>query len=38
MTFIIVASIVSALGWRYGFLGAGLVGLVGALIILAFFS
>lgn len=33
MTFIVVASIVSALGWRYGFLGAGLVGLFGALII-----
>jgi OPA family sugar phosphate sensor protein UhpC-like MFS transporter len=29
MTFIIVASIVSALGWRYGFLGAGLVGQFG---------
>lgn len=37
MTFIIVASIVSALGWRYGFLGAGLVGLLGALIIWRFF-
>lgn len=37
MTFIIVASIVSALGWRYGFLGAGLVGLTGALIIWRFF-
>lgn len=37
MTFIIVASIVSALGWRYGFLGAGLVGLAGALIIWRFF-
>ena len=33
MTFIIVASIVSALGWRYGFLGAGLVGLIGALVV-----
>lgn len=37
MTFIIVASIVSALGWRYGFLGAGIVGLVGVLIIWRFF-
>lgn len=37
MTFIIVASIVSALGWRYGFLGAGLVGLVGALVVWRFF-
>ena len=37
MTFIIVASIVSALGWHYGFLGAGLVGLLGALIVWRFF-
>ena len=37
MTFIIVASIVSVLGWRYGFLGAGLVGLIGALIVWRFF-
>lgn len=37
MTFIIVASIVSALGWRYGFLGAGVVGLIGVLIVWRFF-
>ena len=37
ITFIIVASIVSALGWRYGFLGAGLVGLIGALVVWRFF-
>lgn len=37
MTFIVVASIVSAFGWRYGFLGAGLVGLTGALIVWRFF-
>lgn len=37
MTFIIVASIVSAFGWRYGFWGAGLVGLLGALIVWNFF-
>ena len=37
MTFIIVASIVSALGWRYGFLGAGLVGLIGSLVVWRFF-
>ncbi len=37
LTFIIVASIVSLLGWRYGFLGAGLVGLIGVLIIWRFF-
>ena len=34
MTFIIVASIVSALGWRYGFIGAGSIG---ALIVWRFF-
>ena len=32
-TFILVASIVSTLGWRYGFLGAGTIGLLGALLI-----
>ena len=37
MTFIIIASIVSAFGWRYGFFGAGLVGLTGALIAWRFF-
>ena len=37
MTFIIVASIVSAFGWRFGFLGAGAVGLLGALIVWRFF-
>ena len=37
LTFIIVASIVSVLGWRYGFFGAGMVGLLGALIIWRFF-
>lgn len=36
LTFIIVASVVSVLGWRYGFLDAGLVGLIGALIIWRF--
>ena len=37
LTFIIVASIVSAFGWRYGFWGAGLVGIIGVLIIWNFF-
>lgn len=37
LTFIVVATIVSALGWRYGFLGAGMIGLVGALIVWRFF-
>lgn len=36
-TFIIVASIVSAFGWRFGFMGAGLIGLLGALIVWKFF-
>ena len=37
LTFIIVASVVSAWGWRYGFWGAGMVGMVGALVIWQFF-
>lgn len=37
LTFIIVASVVSALGWRYGFWSAGMVGIVGALVIWQFF-
>lgn len=37
LTFIIVASVVSALGWRYGFWGAGMVGLLGALVVWQFF-
>ena len=37
LTFIIVASVVSAWGWRYGFWGAGMVGIVGALIVWQFF-
>lgn len=37
LTFIIVASVVSALGWRYGFWGAGMVGIVGVLVIWQFF-
>lgn len=37
MTFIVVASIVSAWGWRYGFLGAGMIGLLGAFIVWTFF-
>lgn len=38
LTFIIVASIVSAWGWKYGFWGAGIVGIVGALIVWNFFK
>lgn len=37
MTFIIVASIVSVLGWRYGFIGAGSIGIIGVLIVWNFF-
>ena len=37
LTFLIIASIVSVLGWRYGFFGAAIVGLLGALIVWKFF-
>lgn len=37
LTFIIVASVVSAWGWRYGFWGAGMVGIVGVFVIWQFF-
>lgn len=37
LTFIIVASVVSAWGWKYGFWGAGMVGIVGVLVIWQFF-
>ena len=37
LTFIVVASIVNVSGWRYGFLGAGMIGLIGALIVWRFF-
>lgn len=37
LTFIIVASVVSAWGWRYGFWGAGMVGIVGVLVVWQFF-
>lgn len=33
LTFIFVASIVSLFGWQYGFLGAGMVGLLGVALI-----
>lgn len=35
-TFIVVASLVGAAGWRYGFMGAGAIGIVGALVIALF--
>lgn len=35
-TFIAVASVVGAMGWRYGFIGAATIGIIGALIILRF--
>lgn len=37
LTFIIVASIVSVFGWRFGFIGAGFIGIVGAVLIWMFF-
>ncbi|MFI3319921.1 MAG: MFS transporter [Rikenellaceae bacterium] len=36
LTFIFVASLVSALGWKFGFLGAGIAGLIGVAIIYKF--
>lgn len=35
-TFIVVASLVSFAGWRYGFIGAGVIGLIGAAIVALF--
>lgn len=37
LTFIGVASIVSMLGWRFGFMGAGLIGILGVVILWNFF-
>ncbi len=37
LTFIIIAGIVSVFGWRYGFMGAGLIGLFSALMVGWFF-
>lgn len=37
MTFVFVASIVSAYGWRYGFIGAAVIGFLGVIILLTFF-
>lgn len=37
MTFIFVASIVSAFGWQYGFIGAAVVGIAGVVLLLTFF-
>ena len=35
-TFIAVASLVGAMGWRYGFMGAAAIGIIGSLIIWRF--
>ena len=37
MTFIFVASIVSAFGWQYGFIGAAVVGFAGVVLLITFF-
>jgi len=37
ITFIATAFIVSIAGWRFGFIGSGIVGLAGAFLILRFF-
>lgn len=36
LTFIIIASIVSTVGWKYGFMSAALIGITGALLITFF--
>ncbi len=36
LTFITIALLVSRFGWRYGFTGAGLIGLAGVAVVLAF--
>lgn len=38
LTFLVISALVGALGWRYGFFGAGLIGIVGTLIIWGFFK
>lgn len=36
LTFISIALLVSWMGWRYGMIGAGVIGLLGFLMMLAF--
>ncbi|MGV4461552.1 MFS transporter [Ornithobacterium rhinotracheale] len=36
LTFIVIASVVSAFGWRMGFISAGVLGILGGLIVLIF--
>ncbi|WP_436414086.1 MFS transporter [Petrimonas sp.] len=38
LTFLVISALVGGLGWRYGFLGAGLIGILGVLIIWGFFK
>ena len=36
LTFLVISALVGALGWRYGFIGAGMIGLLGVLVIWIF--
>lgn len=36
-TFIVTSFIVTAMGWRFGFLSSGIIGLLGAILILRYF-
>lgn len=38
LTFLVISAIVGAFGWQYGFFGAGLIGIIGVLIIWGFFK
>ena len=38
LTFLVISALVGGLGWRYGFLGAGLIGILGVLVIWGFFK
>lgn len=38
LTFLVISAVVGALGWRYGFFTAGLIGILGVVIIWVFFK
>lgn len=38
LTFLVISAIVGAIGWRYGFFGAGIIGIIGVMIIWGFFK
>lgn len=38
LTFLVISAVVGALGWRYGFFSAGLIGIAGVIILWIFFK